>query len=274
MSRKRRGNKPNQAAAPVKPGPAKPKSWIWVGTDDPAKRIIPHEVTLGFARDEDGPGATLDLFVERGGKEFTGLTVQAIRIPSVARVEDLVGHDVIDPPPPVIGLRPLGMGGAKLGCGGASRAPNPLRKLGFALEGDQTPAPDHSEDDERPLDEAALAAEEAAPDDDPELGDWESYKRRRAAEAKLTPHEEDPELDEEAIAVAEAAASAERVLIAPGQAYEVEAIRIRIVALRGAEAEIELEGRCAEIGSDGEVERAGVPFGGKVFARVEADTSP
>ncbi len=255
---------------PAKPKPPKPppRSWIWVGTDAPESRIVPHDVTLAVGFDGSGAGgATIDLFVERGGNEFAGLTVQALRVPGVRALAELRGAEVVDPPPAVVGIGKLGAGLG--GCGGAPKAPNPLRRLGLSVEGDLVPAPDAAPEPAEP--EIDMDAEEASPDDDPTLGDIDTYRRRRAEEARLAPPDADPDLDAGALEEADAAAAAERVLIAPGQAYEVEAIVLRFRSLDGRSAEIDVEGRCAAIDEHGEIERSGVPFGGKLVARVEVD---
>lgn len=262
MSRKRKpglgAGKP-AGAPPPPPEETRPlaQSWIWVEEDGAAgKRIFPHTVTLAI--DADAPNeATLDLFVERGGKEFSGLTVQALRARGVRRAADLAGKELVDPPPSVLSIGPLGA--PKLGCG--VRAENPLRHLAQAPEPEDLPVPDQPPD---------MDAEEAAPDDDPALGDIETYRRRRAEEGKREIEAPDPELDVAALAEADAAAAAERALVAPGQAYEVTSIRLRFGALRGGAIEIDVEGRCAAIDDRGEVERADVPFGGHLIATIEA----
>jgi len=267
------GPKPQGGAPKQPPKPAPPKSYLWVGVDDPAKRLLPHEAFLTLELDP-ARGAVLDLYVERGGNEFTGLAVQAIRVPGLKARAQLAGAEIIDPPPTVVGLGSLG--GPLASCGGGGASPkglSPLRRLG----GDASAAPAPTGSQESAASDAAPddfdeAAESAAPDDDPALGDIESYRRRRAEEgareaddADLT----DPELDDEAIDEAETDAASERVLIFPGQGYEVESIRLKVVALAGDRIELDVSGRCAEIGDDGEAAPESTPFGGKLYARLE-----
>lgn len=273
MSR-RRPDRRAGGPAPAKKERPPARSWLWVEADGPGgKRIEPHEVTLALDIDPEG-GGTLDLFVERGGREFSGLTVQALRVPGLRRVEDLEGGEIVEPPPPLLGIGPPGAPLASCGGTGAARAAaNPLRKLGRAPEGPAPPLDaEAAPEDEAEID---MEAEEAAPDDDAALGDLETYRRRRAEEGKLDVGAEEPALDEAAIEEAEAAAAAERALVLPDQAYEVESICLlfgKIGRERGGERTIaiDVEGRCAAIDDRGEVERAGIPFGGHLVARLEA----
>ena len=196
-----------------------------------------------------------------------------MRVPGLKALEQLRGAEVVDPPPAIAGIARLGAALPTCGGGGTGAGMSPLRRLGQEAGGTGTGTGTGTETGteagtgtEEDID---MEAEEAAPDDDPELGDIETYRRKRAEEAKLHPPEEDPDLDEGALAEAEAAAAAERALVAAGQAYEVESIRLKFQALRGLEADIQLEGRCAKIDAHGEVERSGIPFGGFLVARLE-----
>lgn len=254
-------NKPRRPEGPPKPQKPKPppRSWIWVGTDTPETRIFPHEVTLGVEIDP-AQGATIDLFVERGGKTFTGLTMQAIRVPGLKSFERLAGAEIIDPPPAVVGIGRMGSALPTCGGTGPGAATSLLKKL--APEG-PAPAPAPEPPPEPEMDE-----DEPEGDDDETLGDIESYRKRRAEEGKLEVHD-DPELDEEAIEEAEAAAAAERVLIAPGQAYEVERIRLKILGVRGKEVELDVEGLGRRVEEEGELGGEPVRFGGHLVARLE-----
>lgn len=234
--------------APQQKGHEPPRSWFWVEADEPAgKRFYLREASLAIEFAEGG-GAVLDLFAERGGGgPFVGLTIQALRVPGVRRIEDLSGKVAVHPPPePLFGIGKLA---------------GPLRRPGAGV-----PLVLEEACDPEDLD---MEEEEAAPDDDPSLGDIESYRRRRAEEGKSEPVELEPALDEAAIADAEAAAAAERALIVPGEGYEVTTIALRFGARHGEAIEIEVEGRAAAIDERGEVAREGVPFGGKIHARIE-----
>jgi hypothetical protein len=204
---------------------------------------------------ELGPeGARFDVFADSGGERPAGLSFDSLLLPGVTAIGDLAGKVAIDPPPglisPVPGSRSAESGRlAAIAAGAGASGGEQTARRGDA------PAP------------ATAEADEDGPDDDPELGDIESYRARRAAEGRDEATEELPELDEDALA--EADAEFERAVLTPERGHWVERLRVAFGRVSGGTAELEIHTELSVIGPDGEIEERGVRAHAKLVATLE-----